>query len=94
MKKIVFCMILILALTVFGIPSVSASVQVSTSLASNTLEVKSGEVVEVELAFTNFKEINKGINAYEGVLKYDQNIFEPVTQDNFVSQNGWEDLEY
>lgn len=73
---------------------VLAKTGIDAKLTANAFELKANETLEVTFSFTNFREINKGINAYKGTLEYDKNIFEEVVQSDFESLNNWEELKY
>ncbi len=94
MKKRIMNVIALLMFLMFSVQNVSASSSMDTNLTSSSIELKSNETVEVTFSFSNFREINKGINAYKGTLEYDKNIFEEVLQSDFVSQNNWEELKF
>lgn len=54
----------------------------------------SGDKVIVTLKLDDYKEVDKGINAYKATLEYDKNIFEDVVQSDFECLNDWESLKY
>ncbi|MCI8394371.1 MAG: hypothetical protein HFH86_02680 [Bacilli bacterium] len=94
MKKVVI-KIIFLAIVCFAImPNIDALSKIDTKLSSNIIELKEGNTVELTLAFDNFEEIKKGVNAYKGTLEYDKNIFEEIVQSDFACQNNWEELKY
>lgn len=94
MKKIVIKMLMIFVLSFTLIPNVLAESQIDTKLSSNNIDLKAGDTVEITLAFDNFREIKKGINAYKATLEYDRNIFEEIVQSDFACQNNWEELKF
>ena len=94
MKKRIFKLMTIFLFSLIFIGAVEASSKIETKVISNKTEIKGGEVVELTLAFDHFEDIKKGINAYKGTLEYDKNIFENITQANFINQNNWESLKY
>lgn len=66
MKKVVI-KIIFLAIVCFAImPNIDALSKIDTKLSSNIIELKEGNTVELTLAFDNFEEIKKGVNAYKG----------------------------
>lgn len=56
---------------------------------ANTTTLKAGETVEITLTVSDIDVGDLGMNALEGYIEYDENIFEPVTQENVTGQNGW-----
>ncbi len=65
-----------------------------TTLNANMTSLKVGQEVIVTLDLGNYSDVTSGYNAYKAKLIYDQNIFEQVLQDDFISLNDWEELEY
>ena len=63
-------------------------------ISSSAIDVKGGQEVTITLKFNEYKEIKNGLNAYKATLEYNNDIFEEVTQENFVCQNNWERLKY
>lgn len=50
--------------------------------------VKSGEMVTVKLSVNNI-DIEEGVNAIQGKLKYDKGIFEKIDEGNITAINNW-----
>lgn len=71
-----------------------ANTNIKTTLNVNMTGLKAGQEVTVTLDLDNYTNVTSGYNAYKAKLIYDQNIFEQVLQDDFVSLNDWEELEY
>ena len=69
-------------------------VNTETTLNANMTSLKLGQEVTVTLNLGNYSDVTNGYNAYKAKLIYDQNIFEQVLQDDFISLNDWEELEY
>ena len=93
MKKRIIGIITLLILNFVSIQSVFAS-EVNAKLQSKGTEFKAGEKIEITVSFENLKEIKKGINAFQGKLVYDKNIFDEVIQSDFACQNNWEGFKY
>ena len=77
MQKVIRTIILIIFLIVFSLSAVYAeSEQYScvVRMAQNKTDIKSGETVIITLKITNI-DVEDGINAFDGVIKYDENIF-------------------
>ncbi len=94
MKKIVISLITFFMLNLIAINTVFATTTVDVKLSTNATELKQGDEVVVTLKLDNLNEVKKGINAYKATLVYDKDIFETITQSDFVCQNGWESLKY
>ncbi len=69
-------------------------VNTETTLNANMTSLKLGQEVIVTLNLGNYSDVTNGYNAYKAKLIYDKNIFEQVLQDDFISLNDWEELEY
>ena len=69
-------------------------VDTETTLNANMTSLKLGQEILVTLKLGNYNDVTSGYNAYKAKLIYDQNIFEQVLQDDFISLNDWEELEY
>ncbi len=69
-------------------------VDTETTLNANMTSLKLGQEVTVTLNLGNYSDVTNGYNAYKAKLIYDSNIFEQVFQDDFISLNDWEELEY
>ena len=67
---------------------------IKTSLNTNMTALKVGQEVTITLDLGDYSNVSTGYNAYKAKLIYDQNIFEQVLQDDFISLNDWEELEY
>ncbi len=71
-----------------------AASNLKAKASSSVTELKGGEEVTVTLRFDEYQQIKNGINAYKATLEYDKQIFEEVTEKDFVCQNDWEELKY
>ena len=69
-------------------------VNTETTLNANMTSLKLGQEVTVTLNLGNYSDVTNGYNAYKAKLIYDQNIFEQVLPEDFISLNDWEELEY
>lgn len=87
MKKVIrFITIMIMIFVTAG--AVQAS---SFSLAAtpDKTELKAGESITITLKVSDIDLGETGMNALEGVLKYDNTIFEAITEDSVAGQNNW-----
>jgi len=78
----------------FNNQSSFVGVNTETTLNANVTDLKVGQEVTVTLDLGNYSNVTSGYNAYKAKLIYDKNIFEQVLQDDFISLNDWEELEY
>ena len=74
--------------------STYAAITFKAGLTSNTTSANPGDEISVVMNFNNLNEITTGLNAYEGVLEYDKDVFEPVTTSNFSSLNNWDSISF
>ena len=99
MKKDVFNLSKILTIFIILIISffpttILAKQSLNAQTTSNKTSIVPNDNIEVTLKFTDFVEIEKGLNAYKSTIQYDKNIFEELTEANFSSRNNWERLKY
>lgn len=84
MKRKIFTMIIFLNM-VLSINSVHAT---DVCINSENEEINAGRTVKVKLDVKNI-DIDQGINAIQGTLQYDKDIFEKVETTDFTSINNW-----
>lgn len=91
MKKIitlVILMILTMSVVVF------AALNGTMKLTADKKELKAGDEITFTLAIDNISQVT-GINAIQGTIEYDKNVFEAITTDNEEltkvkeDKNGW-----
>lgn len=83
-KSLIALTILFMIICVVGTVNAATA---SMSLTSNSKLVE-GQTVEVTLKITNI-DAGDGIDAIQGTLNYDKNVFEEVTDENFEGINRW-----
>lgn len=93
MKKLLANIILFVFLIFIG-GNIQAASSLKAEVNPSVNELKAGQEVMLTLKFNQYQEIDKGINAYKATLKYDEEVFEAVKQEDFTSLNNWEQLEY
>ncbi len=94
-KKIIISIIIIISALLLSYNLVSAdTIKLEAKVSSTETEIKDEQEVTITFRLDKYNEIGKGINAYKATLVYDKNIFEEVTEQNFTSQNDWEQLKY
>ncbi len=70
------------------------TIKLEAKVSSTTTELKDEQEITITFRLDKYNEIEKGINAYKATLVYDKNIFEEVLENDFKSQNYWEELRY
>ncbi|MBQ2937397.1 MAG: hypothetical protein IJE05_00700 [Clostridia bacterium] len=79
----------LLAMTFLCVCCLTGSVYATdVNMDSSNKEVKPGETVTVKLSVKNI-DIEEGVNAIQGKLVYDKEIFEKVENDDITSINNW-----
>ncbi len=79
--------ILMIAFIIISYASVVNAASVGVTLNSSS-KLKAGDTIEVTLKIGNIS-AGEGIDAIVASLDYDKNVFEQVTQNNFVGLNQW-----
>lgn len=70
--------------------------EIESNVSSNKTEVHAQKQEELilNLSLDNFKEINKGINAYKAELEYDKGVFHDIDISDIICSNKWVNLKY
>ena len=89
-KQIAILIILTIILSIAGISHATGSV--TMQLTSNS-KLEEGQTVEVKLAITSIN-AGEGIDTVTAQLNYNQEIFEPVTEESFTGLNHWNFIMY
>ena len=94
MKKISIFLatIIIIMITLSG--NIFAKTSYDAVVTANKLEVREQEEIIISMSLGNYQEISTGMNAYKARIEYDEQIFEEISQTDFVSQNNWSNLKY
>ena len=58
-------------------------------LSASKTELKPGDEITLTLKVSDINMGDDGINAVEGTIKYDTNVFEAITQSSITSESGW-----
>lgn len=94
-KIIIISIAIVIAILLLTYNLVSADIiKLEAKVSSTTTEIKDEQELTITFSLDQYNEIDKGINAYKATLQYDPNIFEELTESNFISQNNWEQLKY
>lgn len=89
-NKILVSLLLIIMLGGVITNGVNATTSSFTAnLISSTTSLEPGEEITISLKVSDINMGEDGINALEGTIKYDTNIFETIKQSNITSENGW-----
>jgi len=89
MKKKLKILFIILILTIFLLPVSVQANSFKLNVQANKTTVKPGETVEISLNLSDINAGELGINTVEGVIEYDNTIFEEITSSNIQSLNNW-----
>lgn len=93
MKKVVISIIGFI-ISILVASNVLAATSLKAKVSTSVDEVKAGQEVVLKLKLDEYHEMEKGVNAYKATLDYNKEVFEQVKQENLVTLNGWEQLEY
>ena len=92
MKKLISSCITFIAIII--IANYVAASSYKMEIKSNTQETKKGETITINVELTDYKDIKNGLQAYQGQIEYDTNIFEKIEPDQIELKNGWTSLQY
>ena len=81
--------ILMLVTIILGVNVYAASNTFKATVTPGTATLKPGEEITIAVDVSDINMGENGINALEGTIKYDSNIFESVTSSNVQSFNNW-----
>lgn len=85
LKQVTILTLLVVLVTLTGVVNAETVVQMQLTSSS---KLEAGATVEVTLAITNIN-AGEGIDSFIGEISYDEEVFEPVTEDSFDGQNHW-----
>lgn len=85
LKMVAILTLLLVFVTLSGVVNAETTVQMQLTSSS---KLQAGATVEVTLAITNIN-AGDGIDSFIGEIDYDEEVFEPITEDNFDGQNRW-----
>ncbi len=88
-KKTIEMLILILTIIAILMPTHVNANSFKLNATANKNTIKEGETVTITLKLSNIDVGTLGINTVEGMISYDTNIFEEITQASFTSLNNW-----
>lgn len=96
MKKarVLLAALIVVCVLFWGSVPVSAAEISQSKLTSDKLNVRNGDKIELVFSLDGYLDIKSGINSLKGTLKYDSDIFEQLTQDDFEPLDSWESLYY
>lgn len=89
-KKILVNLLLVIMLGVMLASTVNAATNsFKAELSASSTSLKPGDEITLTLKVSDIKMGDDGINAVEGTIKYDTNVFEAITQSSITSESGW-----
>jgi len=89
MKKVYKILFIILLLMVFLLPTQAQANSFKLNVKADKTTINPGETVVLTLNLSDIDAGDLGINTVEGVLDYDNTIFEEITSDSITSLNNW-----
>ena len=89
-KKILVNLLLVIMLGVMLASTVNAATNsFKAELSASSTSLKPGDEITLTLKVSDINMGDDGINAVEGTIKYDTNVFEAITQSSITSESGW-----
>jgi len=89
-KKILKIAIIMLVSLVIGASIVNAKASsFNWQVEANKSKLKPGEEVTISLSVSDIDMGDNGMNVLEGVIKYDKDVFEEITNSNIKSESNW-----
>ena len=89
-KKFLVNLLLVIMLGVTLASTVNAATNsFKAELSASSTSLKPGDEVILTLKVSDINMGDDGINAVEGTIKYDTNVFEAITQSSITSESGW-----
>ena len=89
MKKSVMISAIIIILILLT-TNVYASISAKASLNANNTNLKPGDTVIVVLSLNDISYSNLGLMGIEGILNYNKDVFEEISENNIAPLNGWD----
>ena len=89
MKKVIGICLTIFVVAIFLVPSFAQADSFNFVVEADKYEVEPGETVIVALKLKDIDAGDLGINTVEGMLSYDETVFEKVSKESFTDSNGW-----
>ncbi|MCI9063257.1 MAG: hypothetical protein HFJ17_01440 [Clostridia bacterium] len=87
--KIFAFVVLIITLLCFNTNVKAASEKLTFTPEASTKSLSEGQTITITLKLSDINMGADGINTFGGILVYDENIFEKVTNSSFTTQNNW-----
>lgn len=91
MKKIALIINILIIIICISIVSYAGEESKAIEINTNKHQIKKGEEIEISIKIPSTE---NPLYTYTGELEYDKEIFENVTNENFNTENSWENLEY
>lgn len=101
-KKSIFIIIMLILIVTINSVSMATTtnnilnegVEVKTKIESDKTQITEEEEVNLTFKLEIKDKRQENINAYKAKIEYDNNIFEKITQDNFIMCNSWTNIQY
>ena len=89
-RKVGITVVLATILTIMCAGYVTAQTHTfKAELSASSTSLKPGDEITLTLKVSDINMGDDGINAVEGTIKYDTNVFEAITQSSITSESGW-----
>ena len=88
MKKNIIRVFIISIMLVLIYSTIVNAYSFNTTLIPSKTSVKAGEELTVTLKVSNL-DVGDGINTFSGVISYDQNVFEKISDSSIEGLKGW-----
>ena len=89
-KKFLVNLLLVIMLGVMLASTVNAATNsFKAELSASSTSLKPGDEITLTLKVSDINMGDDGINAVEGTIKYDTNVFEAITQSSITTESGW-----
>ena len=91
MKKVKKMIVMVLSILVVSmlIAGEANAASFTFKAEANKTEAKPGDEIVISMGISNIDMGDLGINAIEGILDYDDEVFEKVSRDDIGLQNNW-----
>ncbi|MBP3255341.1 MAG: hypothetical protein J6M60_02480 [Clostridia bacterium] len=88
-KKLLFLMLIIVLMLPTVVFADSFSLETKIVEGTESKVYKENDEIKIDLNISNISVGNDGMNTIEGVLEYDEDLFDTVSTSSFSGKNGW-----
>lgn len=89
MKKKIFSIILIITIAILAMSTVVSALSFTATMSTNSTTVPEATEFTVRIRVSNLDVGTNGINSLKGDLKYDTDVFEPISEASVEGLNKW-----